>query len=357
MGKTMKAAVLRKPELMVIEEVPIPEPKAGWVRLKNKACGICGSDMHIYTGNHPWLKPGHPMEKFVLGHVYGHEISGVVDALGDGVTGVRVGDRAAVFSIVPCMRCEFCRVGLYQICKNLEHFGFHHSGGFAEYTLVPAAHVVPVPEHISFEEAALLDVLEVAVHAVHVAKITLSDTVALLGAGPIGIAIASIAKRAGARELFVVAKHPAQKELARRIGAHMVLDPRKDDVVKQVTDATGGLGVDCAVECVGYKSKTLELALDLIRKGGRIVFTGVFEENVTLNFGTLLIKEAALLASHACGMWDLVHEVDLAMQFLSEGVFPARALVSHTFPLEKINEAFHIKITEPERAMKVMLLY
>ena len=357
MSALMKAAILRKPNLMVVEEVPIPQPKPGWVRLKNKVTGICGSDMHIYTGNHPWLKPGHPMEKYVLGNVYGHEISGVVDALGEGVTGVRIGDRAAVNAIVPCMRCEFCRVGLYQICSNLEHYGFHHPGGFAEYTLVPAGNVLRLPDSVSFEEAALLDVLVVGVHAVHIAEISLADRVAVLGAGPIGLAMACVAKRAGARQIFITAKHALQRDLAKRIGVQVILDPEKDDVVARVNQATGGLGVDCVLESVGYTSKTIELGVDLVRKGGRVIFTGVFEEKVCIDFGKVLIKEAVIEASHAFGLWNLVPELELALQLVREGAFPARALVTHTFPLEKINEAFHAKLDEPQKTMKVEILF
>jgi 2-desacetyl-2-hydroxyethyl bacteriochlorophyllide A dehydrogenase len=353
----MKAAILEKARRMVIEERPIPEPGPGWVRLKNRASGICGSDMHTYTGNHPWLQPGHPMEQFVLGNVYGHEIAGVVDALGEGVEVVQVGDRAAVNAIVPCYHCEFCRVGLYQICKNLEHYGFHHSGGFAEYTLLPAEHALPIPEEVSFEEAALLDVLVVGVHAVHMARVTMADRVAILGAGPIGLAMAAAAKRAGAREIYITAKYPLQKELARNIGVDLVVDPSIGVAVEAISERTGGLGADCVLESVGYRANTMQLALELVRKGGRIVFTGVFEEDISLNLGTLLIKEAAIQASHAFGLWGLVPELDLAMEMMVKGEFPAKELVTHTFPLEQINEAFKQKIEDSANTLKVELVF
>jgi 2-desacetyl-2-hydroxyethyl bacteriochlorophyllide A dehydrogenase len=355
--KTMKVAVLEKPKQMVIQERPIPEPEPGWVRLKNKASGICGSDMHIYTGNHPWLQPGHPMERFVLGNVYGHEIAGVVDALGDGVEGIGIGESAAVNAIVPCHRCEYCKVGLFQLCRNLEHYGFHHPGGFAEYTLVPAANVLKLPEQLSFQEAAILDVLVVGIHAVQMGAISMADRVAILGAGPIGLAMAAAVKRCGAREIFITAKHPIQKELARSIGVEHVLDTTPDSVIKSVLKHTGELGVDCVLESVGYKSNTMQLALELVRKGGRIVFTGVFEEDISLNLGTVLIKEATIRASHAFGMWDLVHELELAVEMMVKGQFPAKQIITHHFPLEKINEAFEQKIREGESTVKVEILF
>jgi L-iditol 2-dehydrogenase len=355
--KMMKAAVLEKPRSMVIQERPIPEPGPGWVRLKNRASGICGSDMHIYTGNHPWLQPGHPMERFLLGNVYGHEIAGVVDALGEGVEGIVIGDRAAVNAIVPCHRCEFCRVGLFQLCKNLEHYGFHHPGGFAEYTLVPSENVLKLPDQLSFREAAILDVLVVGIHAVQIANISMADRVAILGAGPIGLAMAAAVKRCGAREVFITAKHPIQKELARSIGVDHVLEPDVDAAARSVMARTAELGVDCVLESVGYKSKTMELALKLIRRGGRIIFTGVFEEDVRLDLGMVLIKEATIRASHAFGMWDLVHELELAVEMMVKGQFPAEKLITHTFPLEKINEAFERKIKDSGSTVKVEIVF
>ncbi len=355
--KTMKAAVLRAPRRMVIEEQPVPEPGPGWARIANRASGICGSDMHIYTGNHPWLAPGSPMAKYVLGNVYGHEIAGVVDAVGEGVTEVRAGDRVALDAIVPCLKCPYCRVGLYQICTDLRHFGFHHPGGFAEYTLAPAKNLWRIPESLSFEEAALLDVLVVGVHAVHMARVSLADRVAVLGAGPIGLAIAAAARRAGARETFVTAKYAIQREIAASLGVEQVVEALDEAITGAVRERTGGLGVDCVIESIGYKAKTIELALNLVRKGGRIVFTGVFEQPVTLNFGDLLIKEASISASHAFGLWGLVPEFELALELLVQGLFPAKRIITHRYPLEQIGEAFERKLSDPAHTMKVEIVF
>jgi threonine dehydrogenase-like Zn-dependent dehydrogenase len=124
MTRTMQAAVLTAPYRMESRELPIPEPGPGWVRVRVRASGICGSDLHIYTGNHPWLQPGSPMAEHMLGNVYGHEVAGEVDALGEGVTTHHEGDRVAVDAIIPCMACEFCRSGQFQVCPNLAHYGF-----------------------------------------------------------------------------------------------------------------------------------------------------------------------------------------------------------------------------------------
>ena len=356
MSDTMLAAILRAPRRMVVEEVPLLEPLPGWVRIKVKATGVCGSDLHAYTGNHPWLAPGSAMRGMVLDKVYGHEVAGVVDAVGDEVTAVGEGDRVALEGIVPCLACEYCRVGLYQICSHLTHLGIHYPGGFAEYVMMPAGYARRIPDTVSFEEASLLDVLVVGVHAVHVAQISMADRVVVLGAGPIGIAMVAAARRAGARQIMVVDKYRVPQEIAKAAGATQVFDAG-DDVPERVMQATDSRGADCVLEAIGYKAKTIPQAVAMLRKGGRIVFTGVFEEPVCLNFGDVLAKEATIKASHAFGMWDLVPEQEIALEMLARGEFPASRLITHRFGLEQIGDAFETKLAHPDTAIKVEIVF
>jgi L-iditol 2-dehydrogenase len=350
----MKAAVLRAPENLVVEELPVPEPPPGWVRVKVRASGICGSDLHIYTGQHPWLAPGSPMEKFVLGNVYGHEVAGTIDALGAGAS-LPIGAPVALNAILPCLHCEYCRVGLYEICPNLEHYGFHQPGGFAEYVLAPEANAVPLPAGMSFAAGALLDVVVVGLHAVQRAGISLSDRVAILGAGPIGLGAAAAAVRAGARTTAMTVQYPLQRRLAERIGVEHVL--AVDEMASQAETITGGRGFDVVIEAVGYKADVMQRAIDLVRRGGRIVFTGVYESPVTLDFGTLLTKEASISASHAFGNWGLVPEFELASELVAAGRFPVDEIVTHQYPLEAINEAFRAKLDCPAETAKVQIVF
>ena len=356
MAATMRAAILEAPGRMEVREVPLPEPGPGWVRVRTMAAGICGSDLHIYTGNHPWLAPGSPMERYVLGNVYGHEVAGVVDSLGEGVEAPRVGDRVAVDAIVPCLRCAFCRVGLYQVCPNLAHYGFQHPGGFAEYLLVPASNAVPLPTELSFEDGALLDVLVVGIHAVGRAGVSLADHTLVLGAGPIGLAAAAVAHRAGARSTSVTARHDLHRHLALQAGADHVVEPgpATDALLEDLTD---GLGWDAIIEAVGYKADAMDQAVRLVRRRGRIVFTGVYEQPVALDFGTLLMKEASIIASHAFGRWGISPEMDLAVELMQTGVFRADPFVTDRYPFEGINEAFRTKLDHPEDTFKVQLIF
>jgi 2-desacetyl-2-hydroxyethyl bacteriochlorophyllide A dehydrogenase len=352
---TMRAAILEAPRRMVLREVPIPEPESDWVRVRTKAAGVCGSDMHTYTGNHPWLAPGSPMERYVLGNIYGHEVAGVVDAVGEAVTSVKKGDRVAVNAIVPCLRCEYCRIGRYQVCPNLAHYGFQIAGGFAEYLLVPASNAMLLPDSISFEAGALLDVLVVGIHAVQRAGVTMADMVAILGAGPIGLAAAAAARRAGVRTSAITVRHPLHRRLAERIGVEHVVAP--EELASLAKAITRERGFDAVIEAVGYKASTLQDAVDVVRRAGRIVFTGVYEDPVTLDFGKLLMKELTISASHAFGMWNMVPEFELAVEMVERGEFPANDLITHRFELDEINEAFHAKLDRPAETAKVQIVF
>lgn len=355
MGKNMKAAILSKPEKMEVKEVPIPEPNPGWVRIKVKACGICGSDMHYYKGNYPELDPEKIKERNMSGRILGHEAAGIVDKLGQGVSNLKIGDRVAVIPPFPCMKCEYCRVGLYEDCPNLKIIGYEYAGGFAEYMLVPARNIFLIQDNITFEEAATLDVLAVGVHAVHKAKVTIADRVAVLGAGAIGLAIAAVAKKVGAREIFITAKHPIQKEIARKMGIKYVFDPGEKDVGKKIIEKTGLRGVDCVLESVGVSGGVIEFGISILRKGGRLVFTGLFEERVSLSFWDVLIKDASIIASGAYGMWDLIYEFTIAAEMLARGEFPAKDIITHKFPIEKIDEAFQQKLKPEERSKNIKI--
>jgi 2-desacetyl-2-hydroxyethyl bacteriochlorophyllide A dehydrogenase len=354
MKKTMKAAILERPGKMTVIETPIPEPPAGWVRIKTRAAGICGSDMHRYKGKYVQLAEDRSeIEKNALGKIYGHEVAGDVEKVGSGVSQLKPADRVAVIPPTPCQACRFCRVGQYQLCEQLKIIGYYYPGGFAEYLIVPESNAFKLPSQVSYQAGATLDVLAVGVHAVQKARVTMVDRVAVLGAGAIGLASAAAARRAGAREIFITAKHPCQVDIAKKIGVHHILNPRDSDVIKGIREKTDSLGVDCVLESVGISSKLMELSLDIVRRGGRIVFSGLYEELVCLNFFTLLTKEATLTPAAAYGMWDLTPEFEIAAEMLANGEFPAEDMVTHTYPLEKIDEAFRQKLDPQERSKTI----
>lgn len=362
MPELMKAAYLINPGKMEVREVPIPEPEPGWVRIKVKACGICGSDMHYYKGNFPELDPKKIKERNMLGRILGHESSGIIDKLGQNVNGLREGDRVAVIPPLPCMKCEYCRVGLYEDCESLAIIGYEYSGAFAEYVLVPKGNVYIIPDNISFEEAATLDVIGVGIHATHRGKVTMADKVCVLGAGAIGIALIAAAKKAGARDILVTAKHPIQKEIVKKMGIREenIINPENDEKARrEIFEKTDNFGVDCVLESVGVRGSVIEFGISILRKGGRLVFTGLFEEKVNLSFWDVLIKDASIITSGAYGMWGLVPEFNIAAEMLARGEFPAKDIITHKFPIDQINEAFQQKLKPDERnkTIKVEIVY
>ena len=358
MAKLMKAAFLVGPEKMEVREVPIPEPGPGWVRVKVKACGICGSDMHYFKGNFPELDPEKIKERNMINRVLGHEFAGTIDKLGEDVEGLAVGERVAAIPPYPCGKCQYCRIGMYEDCNSLSIIGYEYPGGFAEYVLIPKDNVYILPDNISFEEASTLDVLAVGIHAVHRGKVTMADTVCVLGAGAIGIALIAAAKKAGARDIFVTAKHPLQVELVKSMGIkdEYIIDPQSKNAVREIFSKTGNLGVDCVLESVGVLGSVIEFGISIMRKGGRLVFTGLFEEKVNLSFWEVLIKDASIIASGAYGMWDLVREFTIAAEMLAKGEFPAKEIITHRFSIEKINEAFLQKVKPEERNKTIKVL-
>jgi 2-desacetyl-2-hydroxyethyl bacteriochlorophyllide A dehydrogenase len=179
--------------------------------------------------------------------------------------------------------------------------------------------------------------------------------VVVLGAGPIGLAAAAAARRAGARSTSITVRFPLHRRLAERIAVDHVV--AVEEMAERSAAITEGRGFDAVIEAIGYKADAMQQALDLVRRGGRIVFTGVYEAPVTLDFGTLLMKEASIAASHAFGQWGLVPEFALAIELAQRGGFPAEEIVTHRFPLEAINEGFHVKLDRPAESSKVQIIF
>jgi L-iditol 2-dehydrogenase len=189
----------------------------------------------------------------------------------------------------------------------------------------------------------------------------MADRVCVLGAGAIGIALVAVSKKIGARDIFVTAKHPIQIEIIKKLGVkeENIINPDDIDASQKILEKTDNLGVDCVLESVGISGSIIEFGISILRNGGRLVFTGLFEEKVNLSFWDVLVKDASIIASGAYGMWDLVHEFTIAAEMLARGEFPAKDIVTHKFSIDKINEAFQQKIKPNERnkTIKVEIVY
>ena len=325
----MKAAVYHgNGSRLVIEDMPIPTLRDGEVLLRVAACGLCHTDLHYLDHGVPtFRKP--PI-------ILGHEAAGVVDRLGPGVSGIAPGDRMLAPSVWACGRCRYCRAGRENLCADLVMPGNHVHGGFAEFLAVPAKELVRLPPELPLERACVIaDAVSTPYHAVKQrGQVRAGDTVAVVGCGGVGLNVVQCAALAGAT-VIAVDLNDARLALAKRMGARHTINPtateRVDKDVRKLTDG----GVDVAFEVVG-NPKTIDLAFNLLRKGGRLVVIGFSPEAVPINAAKLMFYELELVGSLGCG-GGLYPEI---VALVASGRIDLEPIVSGTFPLDRINEGF-----------------
>lgn len=324
----MKAAVYRGERKLSIEEFPTPEAGAGEIVVKVAACGVCHTDLHYTDHGVPTAKKP-PI-------ILGHEASGIVDQVGGGVTAWKKGDRVLLPAVLTCGRCELCRVGRENICLNMQMFGNHVEGAFAEYVKAPAKDAVALPAGIPLEEACVIaDAGSTPYHAVtHRARVRPGERVVVFGCGGVGINAVQFAAAAGAT-VVAVDLDPAKLEIARALGASEVVRAGEEkDVVKRVKALTEG-GPDVAMECIG-NPVTVRQAADCVRRGGRTVVIGFCDRPVELNVGRFMFFEQELIGSLGCRPVDYPRIVSMA----AAGRLRIKPLVTGRFPLDRINDAF-----------------
>jgi len=295
----MKAALWYKKKDLRIEDVPEPQVKDDTVKIKVKWCGICGSDLHEYLAGPIFIpvdKP-HPITGEVAPVIMGHEFSGEVVEIGKDVTNVKVGDRVCVEPMDVCGKCPACLDGKYNLCTSL---GFHGlaggGGGFSEYTTFPARFVHKIPDSLSYEKAALIEPMSVALHSLRVGHFEIGQTAIVAGAGPIGLATVECLKAAGAKLVIMIQRKSIRQEYAVRSGADVVLDPGKDDVVAEIRKLTNGVGADVAFETTGSE-QCYKLALDGVSYAGTVVITSIWEGEVRYNPNALVLTEKTVVGS------------------------------------------------------------
>jgi L-iditol 2-dehydrogenase len=313
-----------------LTDQPVPDPSPGEIQMRVSAVGICGSDVHSYAegaiGDTPCIYP----------MVLGHEPAGVVVRTGTGVTGWTPGDRAALEPALYCYHCEFCRAGHHNICANIRFLSNPGTPGFfREFVNLPAHNLLPVPAHVSLELATVVEPLAVAMHSLKFAAVAIGDTVAVFGAGPIGLLTIAALKVSGASRIFAVEPVPHRREMARAMGAHDAIDPDAADCVHELTALTGGRGLDCAIDCAA-KEHTTNWAIRATRNGGRVVLTGIHSAAfVPFDVSHMRRKELAIYNVRRSN-----HESEAACDLLAEKSEWFAPLVTHRRPLAEIAEAF-----------------
>jgi len=321
----MKALVLEEYGKLVYGDVPSPVVGSGEVLVEVKACGICGSDVHGMDGS-----SGRRIPPLIMGH----EAAGVIAEVGKGVGGWKSGDRVTFDSTVYCGDCHFCRAGKINLCDRRRVLGvaceeFRQEGALAEYVAVPARILYRIPEGVSFEHAAMVEPISVAVHAVNRTPVRLNDTAVVIGAGVIGLLVVQALRAAGCGRIIAVDLSPTRLELAGELGADEVLRSDEVDVVEAVRERTGGRGADIAVEAVGI-DQTVRTAVDCVRKGGAVTLVGNVSPRVELLLQAAVTRELSLYGSAAsCG------EYPDCLDLMQRGTVRVEAIISAVAPLSE----------------------
>ena len=327
----LTAQLIAPREFRLVDE-PLADPAPGEVQVQVGAVGICGSDLHSYSeggiGDTPCQYP----------MVLGHEPAGTVVKTGAGVTGWSPGDRAALEPAVYCYHCEFCRSGRHNICANVRFLSTPGVPGFfRERVNLPAGNLVAIPQSLSLEMATLVEPLAIALHSLKFVEPQPGDTVAVFGAGPIGLVTIAALKTAGAGRIFAVEPLAHRRELALHLGADEVIDPCQTDAAKEIVSATGGRGVDCAVDCAA-KEHTTNWAIRAARNGGRIVLTGIHS-------GVLVPFEVSPMRRKELAIFNVRrsnHDSHRALDLLIQRAAWFAPIVTHKRPLEEIAGAFRV---------------
>ncbi len=328
----MKAAVLYKARDIRIEERPAPTLRPTDVLIKVRAVGICGSDVHYYhhggMGIHTVRQPV----------ILGHECSGDVVAVGAAVERFKAGDRVVAEPGVPCRRCKHCYEGRYNLCSKVHFMGTPPVDGcLCELIAWPEDFTFHIPQHMSYEEASLMEPLVVGIYSVDMSGMRVHASVAILGAASVGLLTLAVAKRAGAGKAFIIDRIPERLAFAEKLGADEAINFTEADPVKVVQEETGGTGVDVVFEAAGSPA-AVKQTTDLVGAAGTIVLIGICGEDVIpFNFGMLRRKEITLKPVRRYR-----HVFPRAIAMAASGAVNLKALVTHTFPLSQIAEAFDL---------------
>ncbi|MDD5082938.1 MAG: alcohol dehydrogenase catalytic domain-containing protein [Dehalococcoidales bacterium] len=346
----MKAAIYYGPGNLKVEEIERPKAGDRGIVVKVRAAGICGSDLHPYK--QAW-------ERYKTGIALGHEWAGDVVEVGPKVTDVKVGDRVWATALLPDFTCDACKRQAYFQCPNIKVGGLEFHGGFAEYVwapvIIPNLNLFKLPASMSYQDGALIEPVAVGTGLVKKAEPQASDVVAILGAGIIGLGALARFRDVGISRIIVSDVSEKRLRVARELGADILVNPTKEDIIKRVMKETNNRGADIVVEAAGRPVTFLQ-SIDMVRPDGKIMVVATYEESFMFNPSlarpgmpmTSLVRKAVRM--FGCYAGDMPSSFEL----LKAGKIKASQVISHTFPLNKIKEAFETQMNSQE-SVKVMI--
>jgi L-iditol 2-dehydrogenase len=344
----MQAAVYRGVNDVRVETVPVPEIGPGEVLIRVHTCGICGTDLKkIHTGSHSAPR------------IFGHETSGVIAAVGAEVDGFKVGDRVMVFHHIPCGECYYCRHKVFAQCTVYKKVGctagFEPSGGgFAEYVRVMdwivRGGLLKIPYDVSFEQAAFVEPVNTCLKGVESLRLEAGETVLVIGQGPIGVVLAALARRAGAR-VIVSDLYPQRLTISKAHQITDTIDASNADVVHEVRGRTEGRGADAVMLAVGGNT-LIRPAMDAVRFGGRVMlFAQTARGEVTIDPAAVCVDEKTVMGSYSAS----VELQDESARLVFDGEIDLAGLISHRFPLNEAVEALHLAANPRPDSMKIVI--
>jgi len=345
----MKACVLHAINDLRCETVPDPEPRGGEIVVQVKACGVCGSDIPRIFSKGTYKFPTIP----------GHEFAGVVTAAGPGADASLVGKAVTVFPLIPCRKCPACETGAFAQCQDYDYLGSRSDGAFAQLVRAPQWNVIPLPDGVSFEQAATTEPAAVALHAVRLAAVEPGDVVLVVGAGPVGLMAAMWARISGAREILLVDIDPQKLEFANTVGFEKTFNPARDGGLAEWISDIAQPGADVTIDAAGA-APAVETALAAARVFGRVVLLGNPAGEMKIS------QEAwwAILRKELClrGSWNSTRtqlrgdEWNTALHFMATGKFDPTPLITHRVNLEKLPEALNMMHEKTAFYNKVMTI-
>lgn len=337
----MKQQVMTEPGKILFKEIPLPEPGENEVLIKIMRIGICGSDIHVYHGKHPFTT--YPVTQ-------GHEVSGSIEKLGPGVTGHRIGDRVTIQPQVVCGKCYSCTHGQYHICNELKVMGFQTTGMASEYFVCDAQRVLKLPDTMSFEEGAMIEPMAVACHALGRAENLEGKKVLVMGAGPIGNLVGQTAKALGAKAVMITDLSDFRLGLAKKVDIDYSVNPSNQNLSREIAGVFGPDKADLILECVGANA-TIDAAISNARKGTDIVMVGVFGDKPSVDMGLLQDRELRLIGTLMYQTADYLKGIEL----VQAGKIKLAPLMTNHFAFLNYLKAYQYIEDKKDQTIKVFI--
>lgn len=337
----MLKATMVKPGEIVFNEIPRPEPKKDEILVKMQRIGVCGSDIHVYKGMHPYTD--YPI-------VQGHEASGIIEGWGSEVKDLKKGDNIILLPQVTCGKCYPCRNGMYHICNELKVMGFQTDGVAQEYIALDKSKVLKLPSSISLDEGAMMEPAAVASHAISRTGDIKNKKVLVLGAGPIGNLVGQTTKGMGAKQVMITDKSDFRLNIASQCGIDFTVNTEIEDINKSLKNNFGEDGADIIFECVGIQD-TISQAITTARKGTKIIIVGVYGEKPVVDLGLVQDRELSLIGTLMYQKDDFLKVIEL----VKNRKLQLKKLITDKFAFNRYAEAYKYILAKKDKVMKVVI--